>query len=642
MHPITSGIIGSILALQSVRVPIGHARVLASPALPVPAICGGDTTIVSAFVQHFIAELPASLKVPRGAFVLVCGGHPEYAWGYGKTAAGAPVNPARTIFRAASNSKLFAATAALQLAERGMWSLIDDVNRYLPVAARLESGTFQHPVTLDALLTHTAGFENKFAGGVTVPTDRVTLARFFASPPRRVREPGFAVSYSNVGMALVGYLVEVRSGQSFARYADEQIFAPLGMSHSNFDQPPPPDWTSDLADGPPQGRRDVVFNPYPAASLVATPLDMGRFIAAHLNRGALDASAGGGRVLSSESSALMHASHWRAQPEVPGVAYGFFEGEMNGHRTLFHTGDSGDHSLVLLLPGDAVGFYLVYTGSDEQAALRERFARDFMDRFFPMPVAVAPVALAVAPRSATELSGTYRTAAYSRSNYEKMQALFAQVVVRPGEKGGIALSPPGASRPIQLRPSGSLTFRGDSGEIVVFRQDTAGKVVGLTVSGSIWDPASWDRIGAFEDGRLHLLLFAGIVIVAMLRLTIWPTIALVRRLRRRDAKPQTAIDRRWWRWSAVASALLFLAPVAALATAFLSFRHPLRAIPVALLVLGIGLAMATVAGLALVPLAIMAWRGTLMTPARRVHLTLLAGAFVLLAPLLYYWRLLPA
>jgi hypothetical protein len=87
--------------------------------------------------------------------------------------------------------------------------------------------------------------------------------------------------------------------------------------------------------------------------------------------------------------------------------------------------------------------------------------------------------------------------------------------------------------------------------------------------------------------------------------------------------------------------MLFLAPLAALATAFLSFSHPLRAIPHAVVVLEIGLALATVAGIALVPSAITAWREGLLTPPRRVHLTLLASTFVLLAPLLYYWRLLP-
>jgi hypothetical protein len=384
-----------------------------------------------------------------------------------------------------------------------------------------------------------------------------------------------------------------------------------------------------------------VFNPYPAASLVTTPLDMGRFIAAHLNGGALDASAGGGRVLSPATTALMHASHWRAQPAVPGVAYGFFEGEMNGHGTLFHTGDSGDHSLAFLLPDQGVGFYFVFSGSDEQAEIRERFAHAFMDRYFPGTAPPTVATAAVPPASVTNLSGVYRTAAYSRSNYEKVKAMFTQVVVQPSENGGIALSPPGAPNPIQLRPVGPLTFRSDSGEIVAFRQDAQGRIVGITVSGSIWDPGSWDRIGALEDGRLHLALFFGVGIVALARLTIWPAAAIVARLRRRNALPQSAAERRWWRWSGLAAALLFLAPVGALATALLSFSHPLVAVPRAVIVLGVVLAAAAVAGLALVPFAVRAWRFGLLSVARRVHFTLLAGGFVVLAPLLYYWRLLP-
>jgi CubicO group peptidase (beta-lactamase class C family) len=629
-----------LLALASLSLHGGNAgRALALPPKHTP--CSGDTVAVASFVRRFVADLPEALRVPRGAFVLVCGGHPDFAMGFGKTTAGGAVDPGRAIFRAASNSKLFVATAALQLSEQGRWSLTDDVNQYLPTTARLRGGLLWPPITLDALLTHTAGIEEKLAGAVTIPADRVSLAEFFSRPPLRVRKPGFEVSYSNIGMALAGYLVEVRSEQSFARYAAEHLFAPLGMSRSSFDQPPPAEWTADLAGGSSRGVRDVVFNAYPAASLVTTPLDMGRFIAAQLNGGALDASAGGGRVLSPAATALMHASHWRPQPAVPGVAYGFFEGEMNGHHTLFHTGDSGDHSLVFLLPGDSTGFYLVFTGTDDQTAVRERFISEFMDTFYPGGTVPSSTATTVSSSPRTDLAGTYRTAAFSRSNYEKLKAMFAQIVVHAGEHGNIFVTPPGAPSPIQLRPSGSLVFRGDSGEIVVFREDDQGKVVGFTVSGSIWDPASWDRVGPFEDGRLHLALFLGVALLALMRLTLWPLAALAARLRHRAPTPHTADEHRWWRWSGAAAALLVLAPIIGLCTAFLSFSHPLRAVPRAVGVLGYTLLAATVAGIALVPFAVGAWRHRKLSFLRRVHLTLLAAAFVLLVPLLHYWRLLP-
>ena len=90
-----------------------------------------------------------------------------YAIGYGTTQSGAPVDVNRTLFRAASNSKLITATAAMQLAAAGRWKLGDDVNRYLPAAARLDDG-YGRQVTIADLLTHTAGFEDKFAGTIVV------------------------------------------------------------------------------------------------------------------------------------------------------------------------------------------------------------------------------------------------------------------------------------------------------------------------------------------------------------------------------------------------------------------------------------------------------------------------------------------
>ena len=244
--------------------------------------CVADSASFHAFLTRYRAGLSSKLTLERGALVVVCHDSIVFLEGFGRTAAGDAVDPNRTIFRAASNSKLFAATAVMQLADSGLWKLDDDVNRYLPPAARLASRPSSGPVTLENLLTHTAGFEDKFAGGVVVPADRLTLAEFFARhSPRRVAAPGAEVSYSNIGMALAGYLVEARTGEPFARYAERHIFAPLGMTRSTFDQPPPAAWSRDLAGGTLRGRYDVVFNPYPAASLVTTPADMGRFIAAH-------------------------------------------------------------------------------------------------------------------------------------------------------------------------------------------------------------------------------------------------------------------------------------------------------------------------------------------------------------------------
>ncbi|MEO8577873.1 MAG: serine hydrolase domain-containing protein, partial [Gemmatimonadales bacterium] len=345
-----------------------------------------DSADVGKFLSQFLAGLSPAERVPRGALVVVCGDTSIFASGFGETQSGTAVDPNVTLFRAASNSKLFAATAAMQLAASGRWKLTDDVNRYLPVSARLDDG-YGRQIRIADLLTHTAGFEDKFDGSLVLQNQRLSLAGFFErNRPIRVRPAGIEVSYSNIGMALAGYAVEAASGESFDLYSKRHIFEPLGMSHSTFAQPLPDGWNKDIATAPPRAGRGIVFLPYPAASLVTTPADMGRFISAHLSDGKINR---GGRILPPDAVAEMHRSHWRAQRSVPGVAYGFFEGEINDRRTLFHTGDSGDHSVVFLMPDERVGLYFVYSGTDEQTGVREQFVRSFSDRYFPKKSAVA-------------------------------------------------------------------------------------------------------------------------------------------------------------------------------------------------------------------------------------------------------------
>jgi CubicO group peptidase (beta-lactamase class C family) len=101
---------------------------LAATSTQAPPCSTPDTGNVAQFISRFITTLPPAERVPRGAFVLVCGDHIAYAVGFGKSFSGAQVDPQRTLFRAASNSKLVTATAALQLAATGQWKLTDDLS----------------------------------------------------------------------------------------------------------------------------------------------------------------------------------------------------------------------------------------------------------------------------------------------------------------------------------------------------------------------------------------------------------------------------------------------------------------------------------------------------------------------------------
>ena len=95
--------------------------------------------------------------------VVVKDGEVFFSKGYGFTdlESKKPVDPAKTLFRPGSISKLFTWTSIMQLLEQGKLSLDADVNTYLDFTI---PATFPQPITLKNLMTHTPGFEDKQNG----------------------------------------------------------------------------------------------------------------------------------------------------------------------------------------------------------------------------------------------------------------------------------------------------------------------------------------------------------------------------------------------------------------------------------------------------------------------------------------------
>ena len=131
------------------------------PRPPGPALVAGsiDSAELARFIDQLITEQIAKENIPGAVFLLVQNGKVLYQGGYGfaNVARRQPVNPETTIWRIGSISKVFTATAVVQLADRGRYRLSDDVNWYLK---RFKvPATFPQPVTFEHLLTHTAGFD---------------------------------------------------------------------------------------------------------------------------------------------------------------------------------------------------------------------------------------------------------------------------------------------------------------------------------------------------------------------------------------------------------------------------------------------------------------------------------------------------
>src|SRR5262249_33670254 len=159
------------------------------------------------------------------------------------------VDPERTMFRIGSISKLFTWTAVMQQVEEGKLDLDADVNKYLKDVAI--PATFDQPITLKHLMTHTPGFDDYVIGLFAHTADgvRPLAALLREQMPKRVRPPGVIASYSNHGTALAGLAVVGVAGMPWEDYVEQRIVQPLSMAHTLVRQPAADKLPDDLSKG---------------------------------------------------------------------------------------------------------------------------------------------------------------------------------------------------------------------------------------------------------------------------------------------------------------------------------------------------------------------------------------------------------
>ena len=197
---------------------------------------------------------------------------------------------AQTKFRMASHSKLFTATAVMQLREQGRLHLDDPVARHLPWFAVTPAGPDDPPITIEELLTHSSGLPRE-AGDHWTTLDFPTREELKALMPKRQAAfaPETRWKYSNLAYTLAGLVVEAVSGETWADYVTRHVFQPLGMTGSSVDRD-----VAGLATGYgrrlPDGSRQVM--PFvdargmaAATGITSTVEDMARFVSAQFRNG---------------------------------------------------------------------------------------------------------------------------------------------------------------------------------------------------------------------------------------------------------------------------------------------------------------------------------------------------------------------
>jgi len=217
------------------KLTVGNIRLTNSDSFE--NVLGKNDWIIRSFMDKWKIQ-GASLAVARD-------GKLAYARGFGfaDTASASEVQP-YSKFRIASISKLVTAVAIMKLHEEGRLDLSD---RVFGPDGILNDSCYCYPkdkrvfdITVAHLLSHEGGWSQKYGDqmfmprvvskqmNVPLPVDMNTIIRF-ALGKRLHFTPGTGRSYSNLGYAILGLVVEKVSGMTYDSYCREEIFEPLGI-----------------------------------------------------------------------------------------------------------------------------------------------------------------------------------------------------------------------------------------------------------------------------------------------------------------------------------------------------------------------------------------------------------------------------
>lgn len=348
-----------------------------------------DTAQLSAFMDGVIEAYMEEHKVAGATAAIVHQGNLLYRKGYGyaNIERGIPVDPEKTLFRIGSISKLFTWLSVLQQVEQGRLDLDADINRFLDTFTI--PGTFEEPVTLRSLMSHTPGFEDILLRLFVREEDPIpTLEEIFTEQmPRRIMPPMKEAAYSNHGTGLAQYLVEQSSGLPFETYAEENIFKPLGLHHTTFRQPVPDHLASNMATGYAyrDGRyTEQGFEMIPMAGAVGastTATDMAVFMNVLLDHARKDTIS----LMDSATFAIMKEPVLIHAKGMNPALHGFMDMSANHVKMIGHGGNTFlFHSLLVLFPEHHAGMFLSFSGEGGGGTYM-KVLEHFMERYFPNP-----------------------------------------------------------------------------------------------------------------------------------------------------------------------------------------------------------------------------------------------------------------
>lgn len=184
-------------------------------------------------IDSMITSLLKDKDGPGAVFMISQKGRPVYKKAFGKANIEVDVNlTTEHVFQIGSMTKQFTAVAILMLEEQSKLNVMDSISKFIP---DYPSG---NKITIHHLLTHTSGIRDftKMKSLQEIAQKEMTpkmLVDFFKNEPADFT-PGEKFEYNNSGYVLLGYIIELVSGNTYEDFIVKNIFRKIGMNQSRY------------------------------------------------------------------------------------------------------------------------------------------------------------------------------------------------------------------------------------------------------------------------------------------------------------------------------------------------------------------------------------------------------------------------
>jgi CubicO group peptidase (beta-lactamase class C family) len=271
-----------------------------------------------------------------------------------------------TIFSIQSMSKSFTALAVMMAVQDGLLDIDTPIKEYLP-DFRINSLFDEHPeelITLRLLLSHRAGLTHEAPYGSNFD-DRNDFNKHIQSiSDTWLQYPvGYRMKYSNLGIDLAGYILQVKSGMPFERYVKEKVLTPIGMDSSLLDMTVIEKTLNRAIGHSSHGEILPLRIPMiPAGGVYSSIRDMAKYLQFHINKGVVN----GRRILRADLMEEMHTVQFARRGQRCGYGLGINRDPVSNSYNLYHSGGGyGFSSDMVMYPDLKLGVVVLWNFVNE-------------------------------------------------------------------------------------------------------------------------------------------------------------------------------------------------------------------------------------------------------------------------------------